>query len=99
MRFHEKGLIYRSVRLVNWSCTLNSAISDIEVDKKELPGRTLISVPGYTEKVEFGVLISFAYQVEGSGKETTVHNFVLRNRGSVFSYICPIHLNLASLFD
>jgi len=25
-------------------------------------------VPGYKDKVEFGVLISFAYPVEGSGK-------------------------------
>ena len=31
VRLHEEGLIYRSKRLVNWSCTLNSAISDIEV--------------------------------------------------------------------
>ena len=28
---HDEGIIYRSNRLVNWSCTLNSAISDIEV--------------------------------------------------------------------
>ncbi|KAF6027142.1 VARS [Bugula neritina] len=28
---HEKGVIYRANRLVNWSCTLNSAVSDIEV--------------------------------------------------------------------
>ena len=28
---HDKGVIYRSLRLVNWSCTLKSAISDIEV--------------------------------------------------------------------
>ena len=31
IRMHEKKLIYRSTRLVNWSCTLKSAISDIEV--------------------------------------------------------------------
>lgn len=42
VRLHEEGVIYRSTRLVNWSCTLNSAISDIEVDKKELTGRTLL---------------------------------------------------------
>ena len=24
-------------------------------------------MPGYTDKVEFGVLVSFAYPVEGSG--------------------------------
>lgn len=30
IRMHDEGVIYRSKRLVNWSCTLNSAISDIE---------------------------------------------------------------------
>ncbi|XP_046401266.1 valine--tRNA ligase isoform X1 [Ischnura elegans] len=65
LRLHSEGVIYRSERLVNWSCTLKSAISDIEVDKMELSGRTLMSVPGYKEKVEFGVLVSFAYKVEG----------------------------------
>uniref|UniRef100_A0A671YN90 Valine--tRNA ligase n=1 Tax=Sparus aurata TaxID=8175 RepID=A0A671YN90_SPAAU len=66
IRMHDEGVIYRSKRLVNWSCSLNSAISDIEVDKKELTGRTLLPVPGYKEKVEFGVLVSFAYKVDGS---------------------------------
>uniref|UniRef100_A0A803SSC4 valine--tRNA ligase n=1 Tax=Anolis carolinensis TaxID=28377 RepID=A0A803SSC4_ANOCA len=72
IRLHEEGVIYRSKRLVNWSCTLNSAISDIEVDKKELTGRTLLPVPGYKEKVEFGVLVSFAYKIEGSDAEVVV---------------------------
>nr|XP_019571100.1 PREDICTED: valine--tRNA ligase isoform X2 [Rhinolophus sinicus] len=72
VRLHEEGVIYRSTRLVNWSCTLNSAISDIEVDKKELTGRTLLPVPGYKEKVEFGVLISFAYKVQGSESDEEV---------------------------
>jgi valyl-tRNA synthetase len=31
IRMHEKKLIYRSTQLVNWSCALKSAISDIEV--------------------------------------------------------------------
>ena len=30
VRLHDKGLIYRSTRLVNWCCFLNTAISDIE---------------------------------------------------------------------
>lgn len=72
VRLHEGGLIYRCNRLINWSCTLRSAISDIEVDKKELTGRTLLPVPGYREKVEFGVLISFAYPVEDSEDEIVV---------------------------
>ncbi|XP_038047447.1 valine--tRNA ligase-like [Patiria miniata] len=72
IRMHQDGTIYRSNRLVNWSCTLKSAISDIEVDKRELPGRTLLFVPGYVEKVEFGVLVYFAYKVEGSDEELIV---------------------------
>lgn len=39
------------------------------MDKKELTGRTLLPVPGYKEKVEFGVLVSFAYKVQGSGEK------------------------------
>uniref|UniRef100_A0A8C1RWL9 Valine--tRNA ligase n=1 Tax=Cyprinus carpio TaxID=7962 RepID=A0A8C1RWL9_CYPCA len=77
IRMHEEGVIYRSKRLVNWSCTLNSAISDIEVDKKELTGRTLLPVPGYNEKVEFGVLVSFSYKVEGSGESGVWRNETL----------------------
>uniref|UniRef100_A0A915Q346 valine--tRNA ligase n=1 Tax=Setaria digitata TaxID=48799 RepID=A0A915Q346_9BILA len=69
---HEKGIIYRSNRLVNWCCVLRSAISDIEVDKVELSGSTLLSIPGYMKKVEFGVLISFAYLVENSDEEVVV---------------------------
>ncbi|XP_055313918.1 valine--tRNA ligase [Sitodiplosis mosellana] len=72
VRMHEDGTIYRSSRLVNWSCTLRSAISDIEVDKVEIPGRTFLSIPGYDEKVEFGVLVSFAYKVEDSDEEIIV---------------------------
>ena len=72
VRLHEDGTIFRGNRLINWSCTLRSAISDIEVDKVELPGRTLLAVPGYPEKVEFGVLVSFAYKVEGTDEEVIV---------------------------
>ncbi|XP_077645041.1 valine--tRNA ligase [Lonchura striata] len=67
VRLHEQGLIYRSRRIVHWSCALRSAISDIEVEKRELGGRTLLRVPGYEEPVEFGVLVSFAYPLEGAG--------------------------------
>jgi len=65
VRLHSSGDIYRAHRLVNWSCSLKSAISDIEVEKKELTGRTELAVPGHSAKVEFGVLVEFAYPVEG----------------------------------
>jgi valyl-tRNA synthetase len=57
---------------VNWSCTLKFAISDIEVDKVELPDRTRLSVPGYKEKIECGVIVSFAYNIEYSDEEIVV---------------------------
>lgn len=71
-QLHERKLIYRDKRLVNWSTSLKSAISDIEVDKVEIPGRTFLSIPGYQDKVEFGVLVSFAYQVEDTNEEIVV---------------------------
>ncbi|XP_041868178.1 valine--tRNA ligase, mitochondrial isoform X2 [Melanotaenia boesemani] len=72
VRLCDSGLIYRSERLVNWSCALQSAISDIEVDSKELSGQTMLSVPGYEQKVEFGTMLTFAYPVEGQDGEVAV---------------------------
>ena len=62
VRLHEEGFIYRSNRLVNWCTQLNTALSNLEVDNKEIPGRTLLDVPSYEHKVEFGVLTSFKYR-------------------------------------
>ncbi|XP_028316427.1 valine--tRNA ligase, mitochondrial isoform X2 [Gouania willdenowi] len=72
VRLYDAGLIYRSERLVNWSCALESAISDIEVDSKELSGQTMMSLPGYENKLEFGTMVSFAYPVEGHDMEVVV---------------------------
>ncbi|CAH0394067.1 unnamed protein product [Bemisia tabaci] len=71
IRPYDEGDIYRSDRLVNWSCTLKPAISDIEVGKIELTERTFLPVPGYENKVELGVLVLFKYEVENS--EVAVH--------------------------
>ncbi|MGJ8523878.1 Valine--tRNA ligase [Carnimonas sp. R-84981] len=38
VRLHEDGLIYRGKRLVNWDPVLNTAISDLEVENKEVAG-------------------------------------------------------------
>ncbi|KAI8940143.1 hypothetical protein NX059_003856 [Plenodomus lindquistii] len=66
VKMHEDGLIYRSNRLVNWCVQLNTALSTIEVDNKELTGRTVLDVPGYDRKVEFGVLTHFKYAIDGT---------------------------------
>lgn len=72
--FHQNGLIYRDTRLINWSCALESALSDIEVDYIDLEGRTFLAVPNHKakEKYEFGMITSFAYKVDGSDEEIVV---------------------------
>ena len=72
VQLFNKGRIYRATRLVNWSCALQSAISNIEVEYVELPKRDKLSVPGYKDKVQFGALTSFAYKVKGSDEEIIV---------------------------
>ncbi|XP_059495593.1 valine--tRNA ligase, mitochondrial [Stegostoma tigrinum] len=72
VRLYEAGLIYRRQRLVNWSCALNSAISDIEVESRALTGCTYIAIPGYRNKVAFGEMVYFAYPTEDSGEEVVV---------------------------
>ncbi|KAG8457944.1 hypothetical protein KFE25_012010 [Diacronema lutheri] len=67
--FHERGLLYRGVRLTNWCSQLKSAISDIEVEHLELDTRTRIAVPGYEKTIPFGVIWAFAYAfADGSGE-------------------------------
>ena len=36
----------------------------------------MLRVPGYDKKVEFGVLVSFAYPVEGSGELLQVYSLL-----------------------
>ena len=72
VQLHDEGYIYRSNRLVNWCCRLNTALSNLEVDNKELEGRTLLDVPGYERKVEFGVITHFKYPLDGSDKTIEV---------------------------
>ncbi|CAI8494281.1 unnamed protein product [Pichia kudriavzevii] len=72
VRLFEDGTIYRDLRLVNWCVKLNTALSNLEVENKTVPGHTMLSVPGYDEKVEFGVLTHFAYPVVGSDEKLIV---------------------------
>ncbi|TWI02943.1 valyl-tRNA synthetase [Luteimonas cucumeris] len=38
VRLHAQGLVYRGKRLVNWDPVLKTAISDLEVENREVPG-------------------------------------------------------------
>lgn len=68
VKLYENDLVYRSDYLVNWSCMLQSAISDIEVEHLAVSGPTQLSVPGYKKPVVFGVLSKFAYRFCDSGR-------------------------------
>ena len=72
VRLHEEGTIYRANRLVNWSVKLNTSISNLEVVNKELEGRTMLDVPGYERKVEFGVITHFQYEIDDSEEKIEV---------------------------
>ncbi|KAL1958037.1 hypothetical protein VTO42DRAFT_5249 [Malbranchea cinnamomea] len=72
VRLHEEGVIYRANRLVNWCVALNTSLSNLEVENKDLEGRTLLDVPGYSRKVEFGVLTHFCYEIDGTGERIQV---------------------------
>ncbi|KAF8866576.1 valyl-tRNA synthetase-like protein [Acephala macrosclerotiorum] len=69
---HEQGIIYRANRLVNWCTKLNTSLSNLEVVNKELSGRTLLDVPGYDKKVEFGIIVHFKYEIEGTDEKIEV---------------------------
>jgi valyl-tRNA synthetase len=71
-RLFQKGLIYRASRLINWSCSLRTAISNIEVEKREVKAFEKLTVPGYAKPIEFGVLIEFAYKVKDMDAEIIV---------------------------
>ena len=62
--------------MVSYFCHIASQLTELlqQVDKKELEGRTLLPVPGYKDKVEFGVLVSFAYCVCDSGRQLSQHS-------------------------
>ena len=64
MELFEKNYLRRAEKLVNWSCALSSAISKIEVEMIPINGSTMIKVPNYEKKVEFGVLHYFSYRVD-----------------------------------
>lgn len=72
VRLFEDGTLYRAERLVNWCVALQTTLSNLEVENREIPGRTQLRVPGYDAPVEFGVITSFAYRVVGSDETLVV---------------------------
>uniref|UniRef100_A0A1A9V4J1 valine--tRNA ligase n=1 Tax=Glossina austeni TaxID=7395 RepID=A0A1A9V4J1_GLOAU len=69
IRLFEQGLISRQESLVNWSCALESAISDIEVELLDMKGPTQVPVPGYDKNITFGRMFNIKYKILDNGTE------------------------------
>ncbi|KAL0238924.1 hypothetical protein PCE1_004615 [Barthelona sp. PCE] len=74
VRMFEKKKVYRDNRMIKWDCTLQTAISDIEIDKIDIEDPIWLHVPGHPsdQKYEFGIIESFAYPVVGSDEKLIV---------------------------
>lgn len=72
IKLFDQGLIYRKKKFVHWSCTLQSAIADFEVEHLKLNGRKMLSIPGMNEPVEFGIIDRFAYPIMNSNDHIIV---------------------------
>lgn len=72
IQLFNKGIIYRKSSLINWSCALESAISDIEVENLDIQGTTRLPVPNYDTLITFGTLTEFAYKIVNSNEEIVV---------------------------
>eukprot|EP00127_Corallochytrium_limacisporum_P007222 Clim_evm95s243 gene=Clim_evmTU95s243 len=69
LRMHEAGLLYRANRMVNWCPTLQTALSDVEVDSQSITKPTVMNINGF--KVEYGAIHDIAFPlVDEAG---TVH--------------------------
>ena len=51
---------------------MQSAISDIEVDHREIDGPKMIEIPGYDRPVEFGNLYQFGYRLADGSNEAPI---------------------------
>ena len=60
------GIIYRANRLVNWCSALQTCLSELEVEYKEIEKPTDLVIPNHTKKAyTFGEFTHFYYNVEG----------------------------------
>lgn len=62
IRLFEANLIYRREAMINWSCALESTISDIEVECVDINGPTQLVVPRHARPVTFGEIFEITYR-------------------------------------
>lgn len=74
IRMFNDGLIFRSNRLVNWCGKLQTSLSDLEVDKMEIEGLTMLPAFDHPKDklYKFGLMTYIAYPVDGCEGEEIV---------------------------
>ncbi len=63
---HQKGYIYRDTKLVNWDCSLESVISNAEVQYQSIEKPIKVSIPNYHTKLELGYIYKFKFPIADS---------------------------------
>ncbi|XP_026299461.1 valine--tRNA ligase isoform X1 [Apis mellifera] len=69
---NNRNLLYRKKDLINWSPSLSSTISDIEIEHLYVTKKTQLQVPGYEKMITFGEIVHIAYPVKDSKHEIIV---------------------------
>nr|XP_012153184.1 PREDICTED: valine--tRNA ligase-like [Megachile rotundata] len=69
---NDRNLLYRKKDMINWSPTLRSAISEIEVERLYIKEKTKLEIPGYKKKITFGEIAHIAYPLKDSKNEIVV---------------------------
>jgi len=87
IRLEKEGLIYKDKKMINWSCELKSAISNTEIEKKEIEKGTKINIPGYETPIECGYIYEIGYRICENDEivkiETTRPEMLLGNTGLI----------------
>ncbi|XP_049849662.1 probable valine--tRNA ligase, cytoplasmic [Schistocerca gregaria] len=71
---YNRGKITRRTRLINWSCQLQTVVSDIETESIQVSPMMKMSVPGYdpSKRYQFGAIWNVAYKLVDSEDELVV---------------------------
>ena len=72
IQLFDRGLVYRAMRLVNWSPALQTALSDLEVDWLDIAGPKSVFVPALKEPVTFGQIYHIEYPLLNHTQRITV---------------------------
>ena len=89
VRLHRDGLIYRAKRLVNWDPKLHTAISDLEVQQKELQGQLFyLRYPIAGQPSSYVVIATTRPETMFGDVAVAVHPNDPRHAGLVGSQLC-----------